>query len=417
MIGMRAALACAFCTLLLGPFASFCGAAPVEETSNYRVMEPIDSGGLILYPIARVRAIAAASHWRYLTLDDGLRTGQVVIEEAGKARGLARHPSASGDLAMQPEGDQVNTLVLVNNSKLPLLLLAGEIVTGGKQDRVIGKDRIVPPHSQPLDLSVFCIEPGRWDEKTPVFHATGEKGEMSFMVEPSVRAQAMVEQDQLRVWSAVRDSIAAERAGVPTPHPDFPSGGVEENGRQPMPGVRYWNLPATTSYAATMASPLAATQVDAVAKPVLGDDNKTIQMLLKENVVGVVAAIGGHIVWADIFATPEMLGAYWTKLVRSYAAESLHAGGELGPEASPANALRFAESPVDGYETSEGISTIYRYSEVHGQNESLFVLTQRTLDPGFEVHRTKVCKVEASSTPPDALDEPVRQPPPVRMPR
>jgi len=33
----------------------------------------------------------------------------------------------------------VNRLVLVNNSKRPLLLLAGEIVTGGKQDRVIGK--------------------------------------------------------------------------------------------------------------------------------------------------------------------------------------------------------------------------------------------------------------------------------------
>ena len=57
---------------------------------------------------------------------------------------------------------EVNQLVLVNNSKRPLLLLAGEIVTGGKQDRVIGKDRIVPAESDPVDLSVFCVEPGRW---------------------------------------------------------------------------------------------------------------------------------------------------------------------------------------------------------------------------------------------------------------
>jgi len=33
--------------------------------------------------------------------------------------------------------------VLVNHSKRPLLLLAGELVSGGKQDRVIAKDRIV----------------------------------------------------------------------------------------------------------------------------------------------------------------------------------------------------------------------------------------------------------------------------------
>jgi hypothetical protein len=30
-------------------------------------------------------------------------------------------------------------------------------VTGGKQDRVIGKDRIVPPESDPVDLGVFCV--------------------------------------------------------------------------------------------------------------------------------------------------------------------------------------------------------------------------------------------------------------------
>jgi hypothetical protein len=26
----------------------------------------------------------------------------------------------------------------------------------------VGKDRIVPPKSDPIDLAVFCVEPGRW---------------------------------------------------------------------------------------------------------------------------------------------------------------------------------------------------------------------------------------------------------------
>jgi hypothetical protein len=56
----------------------------------------------------------------------------------------------------------VNQLVLVNRSKRPLLLLAGELVSGGKQDRIIAKDRIVAPGAEPLPLDVFCVEHGRW---------------------------------------------------------------------------------------------------------------------------------------------------------------------------------------------------------------------------------------------------------------
>jgi hypothetical protein len=65
-----------------------------------------------------------------------------VVTEYGNAQGLIRRRHTTP--AVMRESAQVNKLVLINNSKRPLLLLAGEIVTGGKQDRVIGKDRIVP---------------------------------------------------------------------------------------------------------------------------------------------------------------------------------------------------------------------------------------------------------------------------------
>ena len=43
------------------------------------------------------------------------------------------------------------------------MLLAGEIVTGGKQDRVIGKDRIVPAEERSMDLDVFSSSrDARW---------------------------------------------------------------------------------------------------------------------------------------------------------------------------------------------------------------------------------------------------------------
>ena len=49
----------------------------------------------------------------------------------------------------------MNQLVLINRGKKPLVLLAGEVVSGGKQDRIIGKDRIVPVGAAPLPHSTF----------------------------------------------------------------------------------------------------------------------------------------------------------------------------------------------------------------------------------------------------------------------
>ena len=108
--------------------------------SRYRVLEPISQGRLAIFPV-----VTSAVHdtRQFLTLDEGLTSGEVVVTEAGSIRPLIRRPGQR--LAPQQDAE-VNRLVLVNNSSRPLLLLAGEIVTGGKQDRVVGKDRIIPPN-------------------------------------------------------------------------------------------------------------------------------------------------------------------------------------------------------------------------------------------------------------------------------
>ena len=115
--------------------------------------------------------------------------------------------------ALRPAaGAQVNELVLVNRGKRPLLLLAGEVVSGGKQDRIIGKDRIVPVGAEPLPLDVFCVEHGRWTGGSDRFAAA------KTIVKPSVREEAAFNQDQQKVWAAVRGDDAPQagnRAALP----------------------------------------------------------------------------------------------------------------------------------------------------------------------------------------------------------
>src|SRR5258705_3875869 len=156
---------------------------------RYQVLAPITQGNLTVFPVA---ANSTHDTSGFSTLDEGLRSGEVVVTEAGqRGGGLVRR---RGIPIPPPGGAEVNHLFIVNNSKRPLVLLAGEIVTGGKQDRVIGKDRLVPAESDPIDLGVFCAEPGRWVGTSHNFQKTPG------MVQPSVRAKAMSDKDQQKVW-------------------------------------------------------------------------------------------------------------------------------------------------------------------------------------------------------------------------
>src|SRR3954470_2388796 len=176
-------------------------AGEVTPTPGYKVLDPIRHGNLTVFPVVAAKSYATGE---FLTLDEGLRTGEVVVTEAGSVQGLMRR---HGTPSMHHDGAQVNRLVLVNNSKRPLLLLAGEIVTGGKQDRVIGKDRIVPAESDPVDLSVFCVEPGRWTAAEGKYEFGTARGEMSAVIAaPAVRSKAMAAKDQQQVWDEVRKS-------------------------------------------------------------------------------------------------------------------------------------------------------------------------------------------------------------------
>ncbi len=350
---------------------------------EYRVLEPLQSGALTLFPVVRNDGPSAAKKWNYITLDEGLRSGEVEVTEAGRASGMVR-PRHAQVLPIQHSGAQVNTLALINNSDKPLLLLAGEIVSGGKQDRVIGKDRIVPAHSDPIDLSVFCIEPGRWVGSSDKFGAVSENKNFSFMVQPSVRSKAMVQKDQQQVWNSVNRSVETAQVMAGSPAVPREGGVIGETSPSMSRGMN------TTSYAKAMNDERIVKQVDSVAEPLVRSSHEVLQKLREQHAVGVVVAVHGEIIWADIFATPDMLAAYWTKLVRSYAVESFDNIRAGTAKAGVAEAQKFVDRPSHGEETSAGETGLYNYREVRGQAMSSFYL--QVLLPGtdFYAHISRV---------------------------
>src|SRR5215472_8180135 len=326
---------------------------------DYKLLEPITHGDLTVFPVVSARTHDTSG---FLTLDEGIRSGEVVVTEVGNLHGVMhRRPIP------QPayQNAQVNQLVLVNNSQRPLILLAGEIVTGGKQDRVVAKDRIVPAESDPVDLGVFCVEPHRWVDKSYKFDTHA-----SVMAQPSVRKKAMAEKDQQQVWAEVnnaRTNMANSIMGAPPTasggagglgsgagHPGVPSNGATTRVLA--------QLDSTSSYAVARENSAVEKQVEAITEPMQKSYESLIKQLRNQNAVGVVVAVKGRIVWADLFASSNLLGKYWPKLLQSYAAEALTTPGASG-DLSIKDAQRFLENWQANHETVDSEPGLYRQRE------------------------------------------------------
>lgn len=356
----RASLFAVGAGLLLSAVVATGAQKAAESTRGYTVLSPISHDNLTIFPVVVKGDGPLPDTLHFLTLDEGVRSGKVVVTEIDKLAGLVR-----GRMRPGRGGAEVNRLVLVNNSDDPVILLAGEIVTGGKQDRIVAKDRIVPAHSDPIDLGVFCVEPGRWTEASSSFGT-----QSSMMAQPSVRKRAMANRDQQEVWSEVQRSSVAMAAASP---------GVAEV------------VAGTSSYARVMGSRAAKQEVDAVALPLEQSYEGMIRELRVRRAVGVVAAVNGRIVWADMFANTSLLEKYWPKLIRSYAAEALTRKSEAEPEKVDVEATgEFLDRLEGKREVSDTEPGVYRHTEMIGNNFTVFRLISLLPGTGFTVHLAKM---------------------------
>ena len=370
---------------------------PAPIVTDYKLLDPITHGDLTVFPVVSAKTHDTSG---FLTLDEGIRSGEVVVTEVGNLHStMQRRPMPQN----YSRGAQVNSLVLVNNSQRPLILLAGEIVTGGKQDRVVAKDRIVPSESDPVDLGVFCVEPHRWVESSYKFDTHA-----SVMAQPSVRKKAMAEKDQQQVWNEVnnaKNSMAGNvRAAAP---PVTTSGGPAVAGSGSGVGsgsagallsspenvaaysAQLRQLDATSSYAAARANAEVQKQVEAITEPMQKSYESLIKQLRNQKAVGVVVAVKGRIVWADLFASTALLDKYWPKLLQSYAAEALTTPGEHR-EVSAKEAQQFLDNWQARHETVDSEPGLYRQRELVGDSFRAFELTSLLPKAAFDVHLSKM---------------------------
>ena len=316
---------------------------PPRSEGEWRLLDPVTYENISVFPVVSSNNQDTSP---FLTLEEGLSSGEVLVREQGSEMIVRGRDGRPAYVPQNNTGASVNQLVLINRSMRPLLLLAGELVSGGKQDRVIGKDRIVPVGAPPLPLSVFCVEHGRWT-------GVSQFAAARTIVHPSVRERAAVDQKQQEVWDAVRSGTTTKApAAAPAARMSMQDiqGAIDTNGR-------------TEAYEKIYQSRAVGVSIDDFVEEVRVRFARATSGLKDERVVGVVVAYGGEVAWSDIFASGDLFNHYWKKLLRSYAVEAL-ARPNYRAVASRDNANSFLRR-LNGRETEETEPGVYRWREIN----------------------------------------------------
>lgn len=230
------------------------GAAEVAVGKRLSVTAPVVVGDLAVYPVID-RGAAKRPEADYVPLSDALRTGQVVVTEA----------SVEGD---------VNRLRVVNRGKEPVLAMAGQVLHGGRQDRVIRTDRLIAAVPGPQLVDVVCVEQGRWQG--------GGSFAFAGRADLALRRAVEVQGSQEATWS----QVAAANADL---------------GR----------APATGTYLAAMQ----ASRTEDARRA----EHALREALADKRIVGLVVARGGSFEGSELYGHPALFEQHASEVIRSHA--------------------------------------------------------------------------------------------------
>ncbi len=251
------------------------GPKPSSLSDRTVMLQPIQVESLALTPIIAKAAPSASDS--LLVLDEAMSKKLVRIHEV--------------------KDEDVNNLTLTNKSDRPLFLLAGEVIIGGKQDRIIGKNTIVPG-KKTLTVPVFCVEHGRWDNSGKEF--TTAKA----LAHGRLRGSANFD-TQSDVWKEVAEKNAKRKTTNKTDTYRTVAS------QQTKGTVAKWEK-----------------QVDAALGKLPADQ--------REKLVGFAVALNGQVATVDVFEDPSLFKKLQGKLVRSYITEAIDVKADKAAKAPTA---------------------------------------------------------------------------------
>ncbi|HTL52349.1 MAG TPA: DUF6569 family protein [Planctomycetota bacterium] len=224
-------------------------------------------------------------------------------------------------------GAEVNRLVIENKGKVAVLVLAGTIVKGGKQDRQIGQDFVLNP-GQTVNVDSFCVEHGRWTENRQTADTQQRQEEPVQQGRPTSAPNAA---------NVAPASVAT--GGKFEAQTSMASSSVRANGQYKADQGAVWSKVAEENKANAVA-PASGTFMASKEKLATDEDRKAIVALLKakceapagRNVVGLAYAVNGEIVNIRYFLAPNLYAGFAPAMIETIADDTVTRNAALGEE-------------------------------------------------------------------------------------
>jgi len=231
--------------------------------NGLRLGSPQTAGRLTLLPVFH-----DGPALEYVTFADAQKDGSAEITEVGEA-------------------GAVSTLEVTTSSKVPVLMIDGEILIGLKQNRVLNTTILVPAKTT-LKVPVACVEAGRWRR------ATSKASRADYALSPKIRA---MKRHSVTLSARASGKFTADQGAVW----DEVAGSLGDLG--------------------VHSETLAYSDIEKQRRPEIQD--RLSQLQPEPGQSGVLALISGEPVAFDLFDRPSTLAGMWQGLIGSYIAESL----------------------------------------------------------------------------------------------
>lgn len=282
------------------------------------------------------------------------KSGNILtLQEALAARKIVVHETGS-----------VNELSVQNLSDNEVFIQSGEIVKGGKQDRVMAVDMILPPKSGRVPIASFCVEQGRWSardgEDVTAFSSSG-----AALSSKELKIAARYKADQSAVWSAVASNQDKLSSAV---------------------GVSVASARSSSSLQLTLENENVAKLSEAYVN--------ALQNIVRDkpDVIGYAFAVNNAINSAEVYGSSTLFGKLWPKMLHAAAVEAV---SERGADAAAAPAtvadvqavISDAEKGEGRMKTKAGRASGYSY-----ESERNVMFETRAGDSDEWVHRSYITK-------------------------
>ncbi|HML09050.1 MAG TPA: DUF6569 family protein [Xanthobacteraceae bacterium] len=329
---------------------------------DMRVSGPMVHDNLAIYLVHGSAAEGAVP----LTLQEALARGTVKVDETGS----------------------VNELTVENAGDNEVFVQAGDIVKGGRQDRVLSVDLLLPPRSGRVSIAAFCVEQGRWS-------ARGNEDARKF----SSAGTAMPSQEArlaMRAFTGSTEAAAPRLAAGPSvAHP--PRSDTGQSQRKIWATVKSTQDRLARSVGAPVAAPASPSSLQ------LSLESEKLQQAqaayiaglqdageADADIVGYVVAINGKIRNGDVYASNALFRKMWRKQLAASVTEAI--GDKDAAAAAPPSIKdveTFLGQAMTGTKVERAINASVRLVTLDG-DISLYAETRR--DDGSWVHRNYLAK-------------------------